>query len=149
MAVPMSSDGRLASERWQLTYISLARDLPKSYSPDGAGPVEMLQIADPDYDENDGENTVSGNSRGMPMAYDGSHLPVLTRLEGTCQEMESLTTLLGAQGASRHRAASHAAGCAGEVVVGKGAASRYVPGWNFCAEHDRKNAGELTFCRWL
>lgn len=98
MAVLMSSERRFASERWELSYISSARDLLRSSSPEGIGPAEMLLIADPDYDENGGENTVVGDSRGMPMAFDRSNLPVLARLEGTRREMESLTSLLNSQG---------------------------------------------------
>lgn len=96
-AVLLAPDGRFAAEKWDLSYISSARDLLREVQPP-SGPESMTIIAAPDFDAaGSSAPGKAGSVRSTFLAFDRQSLPRMEALPGTLSEMKRLQDLAVSQ----------------------------------------------------
>ncbi len=89
-AVLLAPDGCFAAEKWELSYLSSARDLLRDVQPPSS-PSSMTIIADPDYDSAGNRSPgKAGSVRSTFLAFDRHSLPRLEPLPGTQSELKRL-----------------------------------------------------------
>jgi CHAT domain-containing protein len=98
-AVLLNAEGRFACEKWEMGYVSCARDVLRETQEMKVQGVKMLMLAAPDFSAGQEALKEVGKSRGVP-AFDRNALPQLSPLPGALRETQVLQEMAGTLGLS-------------------------------------------------